>query len=68
MQFGVEAMFFIVTPDRAQLTELAGLVDAGRLQRGDRRHLPAGATAAPPSRAAEPATAGPARPCSIVRD
>ncbi len=29
---GVEAVFFIVTPDRTQLGELAGLVDTGRLQ------------------------------------
>lgn len=29
--FGVEAMFFIVAPDREQLAKLAELVDAGRL-------------------------------------
>jgi NADPH:quinone reductase-like Zn-dependent oxidoreductase len=29
---GVTATFFIVTPDRAELEELAGLVDAGRLR------------------------------------
>jgi NADPH:quinone reductase-like Zn-dependent oxidoreductase len=31
-EYGVAATFFIVTPDRAQLIELAELVDAGRLQ------------------------------------
>lgn len=31
-EFGVTATFFIVTPDRDQLTELATLVDGGRLR------------------------------------
>jgi len=31
-QYGVTAIFFIVTPNRAQLAELAALVDSGRLQ------------------------------------
>jgi NADPH:quinone reductase-like Zn-dependent oxidoreductase len=31
-QYGVRAMFFIVTPNRAQLAELATLVDSGRLR------------------------------------
>jgi NADPH:quinone reductase-like Zn-dependent oxidoreductase len=31
-EYGVSATFFIVTPDRAQLAELADLVDRGRLQ------------------------------------
>lgn len=31
---GVDAIFFIVTPDRAQLTELAALVDAAGMQIG----------------------------------
>lgn len=31
-EFGVEATFFIVTPDRAELQELARLVDAGDLR------------------------------------
>ena len=31
-QYGVTATFFIVTPNRGQLAELAGLVDSGRLQ------------------------------------
>jgi NADPH:quinone reductase-like Zn-dependent oxidoreductase len=31
-ELGVQATFFIVTPDRGQLAELAGLVDAGRLR------------------------------------
>jgi NADPH:quinone reductase-like Zn-dependent oxidoreductase len=30
-QYGVEAMFFVVWPDRAQLAYLAQLVDDGRL-------------------------------------
>ena len=30
-EFGVQATFFIVTPDRDQLIRLAGLVDSGRL-------------------------------------
>ena len=30
-EFGVQATFFIVTPDRDQLVRLAGLVDSGRL-------------------------------------
>jgi NADPH:quinone reductase-like Zn-dependent oxidoreductase len=30
-EFGVTAIFFIVTVDQDQLTELAGLVDDGRL-------------------------------------
>ena len=29
---GVHAMFFIVTPDAAELAELAGLVDEGKLR------------------------------------
>lgn len=31
-EYGVTATFFIVTPDRSQLAELAALVDAGRLR------------------------------------
>jgi NADPH:quinone reductase-like Zn-dependent oxidoreductase len=31
-EYGVEAMFFVVTPDRAQLTELARLVDSTALR------------------------------------
>jgi NADPH:quinone reductase-like Zn-dependent oxidoreductase len=31
-EYGVTATFFIVTPDRAQLVELAALVDSGRLR------------------------------------
>jgi NADPH:quinone reductase-like Zn-dependent oxidoreductase len=33
-EYGVSATFFIVTPNRDQLTHLAGLVDGGRLQVG----------------------------------
>jgi NADPH:quinone reductase-like Zn-dependent oxidoreductase len=31
-EYGITATFFIVTPDRDQLAELAALVDGGRLQ------------------------------------
>ncbi len=31
-EFGVHAMFFVVTPDPGELTRLAGLVDDGRLR------------------------------------
>jgi NADPH:quinone reductase-like Zn-dependent oxidoreductase len=31
-EYGVTATFFIVVPNRAQLAELAALVDGGRLQ------------------------------------
>lgn len=31
-EFGVHAMFFVVTPDAAELTRLAGLVDEGKLR------------------------------------
>ena len=31
-RYGVQAMFFVVRPDRAELSDLARLVDGGRLQ------------------------------------
>jgi NADPH:quinone reductase-like Zn-dependent oxidoreductase len=31
-RYGVQAMFFVVRPDRAELADLARLVDGGRLQ------------------------------------
>ena len=58
-EFGVHAMFFVVTPDPAELVQLAGLVDEGKLRtvisqtfplREGRRAFESGVHARPPGK------------------